>query len=240
MAIYKPTGGAAEYCDEFAANLYQGCTNGCIYCYVPRTLRMSKQEFHSKDIPREDILRIIEKDLEKGRYEGKHVFLCFTCDPYQVSELMWDVTRETLKLFIRFKVIPVILTKGSLALRDVKLLQEAGAWCGVTLTLDNKMDSLKWEPNAALPEKRIEILKEMHKADIKTWVSLEPVIDPEQSLNLIDLTHQFVYMYKVGKMNYFRLPHKVDWHKFAVDVVARLKKYNKPYYIKKSLGEYLI
>jgi len=239
VAIYKPKGRAAEYC-EIAVNPYQGCSHGCIYCYVPRMPGRNRENFHKKDIPKKYILQAIETDLERGNYEGKHILLCFTCDPYQKSELGFQVTRETLKLFKRFGVIPVILTKGGIALRDIDLLKRAKAWYGATLTIDNEADSLRWEPRAALPEIRINNLIAMHEYGIKTWVSLEPVIYPAQTLELIDRTHKFIDMYKVGKMNHHRINPTPDWGKFAREVVKKLKFYNKQYYIKKDLGKYLV
>jgi len=38
-------------------------------------------------------------------------------------------------------------------------------------------------------------------AGIKTWVSLEPVIDPEQAIELIRLLHPYVGHWKAGKIN---------------------------------------
>ena len=59
------------------------------------------------------------------------------------------------------------------------------------------------EPGAALPQDRIEALKEAHNRGIRTWAVLEPVLDPQQSLHLIELTYPFVSYYIVGKLNHF-------------------------------------
>jgi hypothetical protein len=75
------------------------------------------------------------------------------------------------------------------------------AW-SATLTHDDPAVSLEWEPGAALPAERIEALRIAHTAGIKTWVSFEPVIDPESVCRLLDLPHGFVDFYKVGKLNY--------------------------------------
>jgi hypothetical protein len=74
---------------------------------------------------------------------------------------------------------------------------------------------------------------------IPTWVSLEPVIDPEQSLHLIELTHTYVDVYKVGKWNHDPRAAAIDWTAFVTRSVALLKSLGKKYYIKKDLAEYL-
>lgn len=106
---------------------------------------------------------------------------------------------------------------------------------GVTLTFDNDADSKKWEPGAALPLDRIVVLKEAHRCGIRTWVSMEPVIYPEQTLNLIEMTHVFVDLFWIGKLN--RKPEatwtpapewpSVDWPKFRSEVEALLQKCGK-------------
>jgi hypothetical protein len=59
------------------------------------------------------------------------------------------------------------------------------------------------------------------------------VIDPAQTLRLIELTHEHVDDYGVGKLNHSEIA--VDWHKFRADAEALLKKYGKAYKIKKAL-----
>jgi hypothetical protein len=67
---------------------------------------------------------------------------------------------------------------------------------------------------------------------------LEPVIDPAQTLRIIDLTHEYVEHYAVGKLNYHPLAKTIDWAQFLKDVLAKLKQYGNSYYIKDSLREY--
>lgn len=71
---------------------------------------------------------------------------------------------------------------------------------GATLTFIDELKSLEVEPNAAKPQDRISTLKKLHEEGIKTWASIEPVIDPVQSLALIEATMPFVDQYKIGKM----------------------------------------
>jgi len=50
---------------------------------------------------------------------------------------------------------------------------------------------------------------------IRTWVSIEPVIDPDQALALIEERHPLVDHWKIGKINYDKeIENKIDWYKF--------------------------
>ena len=91
------------------------------------------------------------------------------------------------------------------------------------------------EPFAAPTNERINSLKKAHDLGIFTFVSLEPVWNPNQTLELIDLTHEFVDFYKVGKLNYNKLQKLIDWKKFKFDVIEKLDTYKKEYYIKNDL-----
>ena len=70
---------------------------------------------------------------------------------------------------------------------------------------------------------------------IRTWVSLEPVIDPEQSIELIKQTHEFVDLYKVGKLNHDPLADTIDWRRFGWDAKGLLESLKKAHYIKQGL-----
>jgi DNA repair photolyase len=133
----------------------------------------------------------------------------------------------------------MILTKGGKrAERDFDLLRN-GDWFGVTLTLLDGSESLKWEPGAGLPQERIDSLRKAHLLGIKTWVSIEPVINPEISLEIIRQTHQFVDLFKVGKMNYHPVEKTIDWARFGKEAVELLESLGKEYYIKEDLQKWL-
>jgi DNA repair photolyase len=56
---------------------------------------------------------------------------------------------------------------------------------GATLTFRDKTLSSEAEPGAHFPGSRLEALKVLNLAGITTWASIEPVIDPAQSLAIM-------------------------------------------------------
>ena len=236
-AIYEPKGKAREYCD-LACNLYRGCGYGCSYCYAPAVLRMQRDDFANHPAVRPGLLEAMKKEAPK--YVGREVHLCFTCDPYQLIDLKLQITRKAIEILKANDITVRILTKGGLlSTRDFDLLEPSRDWYGATLTFADDESSYDYEFLAAPPEKRIEALKQAYALGIRTWASLEPVISPEQTLEIIRLTHSFVDVYKIGKWNYDPKTKEIDWAWFAREVVATLERLGKEYYIKEDLRRYL-
>jgi DNA repair photolyase len=248
--IYIPSGRAKEYAD-LALNGYTGCSFGCIYCFSPCVLQKDRKVFHSEAKVRDKLLEKVEKDCKSGLI-NKPVNLCFVCDAYQDLDLELQLTRKVLEIFKEYHVNFSILTKGGMrAARDFDLYKTGDSF-GSTLTFTETDDSRKWEPNAAIPMNRIAALNYAHKQGIKTWVSMEPVLDPEQTLELISLTHEFVDLYKVGKLNsdncrgsehyeeLKRIEKSINWKNFGERAESLLKGYGKQYYIKEDLRKEMI
>lgn len=236
--IYEPKGRAKEYGD-LALNIYSGCNFGCTYCFAPLVLKKDRETFHKVSKARDNLLEKVEKDCQNNLFEGRRVHLCFTCDPYQDIDNELKLTREVLKLFKKHNVNFQILTKGGMrALRDFDLYKSGDSF-GTTLTLYLEKDMNKWEPNAPSYINRKHAIQEMHGAGIKTWVSLEPVIHPEQTLEIIRDTAPWVDLYKVGTINYNELKKNIDWKDFGHKAIQLLESYGKEYYIKDDLKKYL-
>jgi len=163
--------------------------------------------------------------------------MSFSTDPYNHLDATQRLTREAIKLLKGLHLKVAILTKGGLrACRDFDLLDDED-WFGVTLTLTDESQRLRWEKDAAPTAERILSLEKAKDAGLKTWVSLEPVIDPVQTLDLIDRTYALVDLYKVGTLNYVDLG--TDWACFAQDAVTRLESHNACYYLKADLRKWL-
>lgn len=236
--IYIPKGKAREY-SPYALNIYNGCDHDCSYCYV-KTMPFRKHVGNEGIKPRKDILEKLEKQLEKQTIT-EQVLLCFTCDSYCKADEKHKTTREILKLLLKYDVPTAILSKGgNRILRDMDLFKKArNIKVGTTLTLLDEKESLYYEPNAASPKERIEVLKILHNEGIKTWVSFEPVIKPLVTYQLLELSYTFVDQYKVGKMNHYQLPYEVNWQEFGNKISKRLLELGKDFYIKKDLYQYM-
>ncbi|MCK9185690.1 MAG: hypothetical protein M0Q16_10020 [Candidatus Cloacimonetes bacterium] len=238
QVIYEPAGRAREYAAR-AANLYSGCDHRCLYCYAPRAVHKTVQAF-SVVSERQNILRKLEEDCKAlSGVDIEPVLLSFTCDPYSRFDEVHGLTRKALQIFRKHDVSFQVLTKGGVrAARDFDLYGPKDVFAS-TLTFIDPEKSQEWEPGAALPEDRFEAARRAHDMGIRTWVSLEPVICPAESLQIIDLMEPYVDLFKVGTLNHHQLGKTIDWKSFGTEAIRKLQKYNKNYYIKEDLRAYL-
>lgn len=226
--IYKPKGAAAEYGD-YAVNIYTGCPHRCYYCFAPQVLHKKQEAFHSCVEPRRDIVGELRKQLKREQITGRLIHLCFTCDPYPTG---YDTTttREVIQVLKEHGNHVQILTKGD-GSRDFDLL-DGGDWYGITVSCGDDTAKLA-EPCAESPLHRLAELSAAKQRGIHTWVSFEPVLDPEAVLACIYGCAHFIDKVKVGKLNYH--PSEIDWAKFGREVEAVCKSLGLDYYIKDSL-----
>jgi DNA repair photolyase len=257
--IYTPKGAAREYA-AYACNVYKGCSHGCSYCFGPGVTHAGREQFLKASSRGPDFLDRVEFDAKAMSHFGKisfQVHLCFTTDPYQPIENDLQITRETIQILHKYGLTVAILTKaGTQALRDLDLFGANDAMAA-TMTYAKKEDSEREEPCAALPQDRWDALKKFHAKGVPTWISCEPVMDPRQTLYLIEQMYQDVDLVKVGKLNHDpKREALIDWRKFGLLAINQLEKLgykrttnpddtslanakNRLYYIKKALSQYV-
>jgi DNA repair photolyase len=236
--IYEPRGRAQEY-SRRGLELFKGCAHQCSYCYVPGSCRMTRDQWETmKPAVRPLVLEHLSR--EAPRYQGtdERVLLCFLSDPYQPLEAQTRTTRGALGILAENQVPFQVLTKGgTLACADFDLYTRRDALAVTLTSVDSTWTAL--EPGAASNGDRIEALFEAKRRGIETWVSLEPVVDPAASLEVIRATREVVDLYKIGKINHNRaLEATTEWRAFARAAVDLCEKYGVYYYIKKDLAAY--
>ena len=159
--------------------------------------------------------RLILADLakigeDKIRKDGG-IFFSFTCDPFDsylannnnITQWMLHtlVTRQ-IPVTILTKNVDWLYTKGW----ELTLTRSPNAWpeyvenlphcltIGFTITGKDEL-----EPNAPSTAKRIEALRKLHdEYKIKTFVSLEPIIDLHSASEVIKATYQITDEIRIG------------------------------------------
>jgi len=165
--------------------------------------------------------------------------LCFTSDPYQPAEEEYGLTRQAIEVLIEHDIPFQVLTKGGLrATRDFDLLQTSGGWFATSLVFLDDADRAYWEPRAASVQSRVDAIQQAHDLAIRTWGSVEPVIDPCQALNLIRELTPIVDGWKVGRLNHHPLAKSIDWRAFATELVEVLEVAGRECQVKHSLQPY--
>jgi DNA repair photolyase len=209
-AIYNPSGKAGEY-SYWACNFYKGCSNGCTYCYLKKGVLAHamggnkpelKKCFKSKD----HALIIFQNELIDNRSElQKHgLFFTFTSDP--LLEKTIDLTVKAIDICMANKVPVKVLTKRADWLEGyrtgnsyipfpsfVKDEYKSKIAFGFTLTGHDEL-----EPGASTNARRIDAMKQLKMAGFRTFASIEPIIDFNSSIKMIEETLPFCDLYKIG------------------------------------------
>jgi len=178
----------------------------------------------------------LDKEAAKAKSQ---ILLCFMADPYCKAETRHRQTRQALSILGAHGCSVAILTKGgSRCLDDLATFR---AWpdkrikVGATLTFCRSSLSRQWEPGAADPGDRIHALQVLHDAGVRTWASIEPVIDPVESLDIIRASLPHVDAYKVGRWNHDARANSVDWPAFGKAAVDMIRAAGKALYVKVDL-----
>jgi DNA repair photolyase len=234
--IYEPRGKAREYSD-LAANLYTGCSHACRYCYCPAILRKTVDAWACDPQPRNNILRDLERDAKKLQGDPREILLSFMSDPYH-SDSAARLTREALLVLEHYDLRVQVLTKGGLrSTADFDILARNRWKYGATIIFQTERLREEWEPGAAPIAERIAAIRAAHAQGIFTWVSVEPVVDADEAIKVIESLRNDVDLWKVGKLNHDRQREAaIDWRRFLADVETALEGRN--YLIKKDLAHF--
>ena len=190
----------------YVINPYTGCQHGCSYCYARFMKRVTGHkepwgEFVDVKINAPDLLR---KEIQKKK-RGK-VWVSGVCDPYQPLEATYRLTRQCLEILAQNTWPVIIQTRSPLVLRDMDIIRDARDFeVGFSVTTaDEKIREL-FEPNAPPIIERIQALDELHKAGIRTYAMIAPVLPGAEGLAAL-LKGKVDYLL-IDRMNY----HYADW-----------------------------
>jgi DNA repair photolyase len=181
---------------SWSLNPYKGCAHACTYCYA--------REYHAKmgrdngaGFDREVDVKVNVADVL--RLELRHLRLRETValgtgtDPYQPCEGRYRLSRRLLEALCESPLPLVVITKGSLVVRDIDLLARLGRLVPVRVclsipTVDTEV-SRRAEPRAAPPRARLEAVRRLRAAGIHAGVLAAPVLpgltDDDASLDAV-------------------------------------------------------
>lgn len=190
----------------YVINPYRGCQHGCSYCYARFMKRVTGHkepwgEFVDVKINAADLLRAEVKKRKRAR-----VWISGVCDPYQPLEAKYRLTRECLEILARNNWPVVIQTRSPLVVRDIDILAEAADFeVGLSVTTADDRIRALFEPHAPPIDRRLEALDELHKAGIRTYAMVAPMLPGAERLGGL-LRGKIDYLL-VDRMNY----HYADW-----------------------------
>jgi len=190
----------------YVVNPYTGCQHGCSYCYARFMKRVTGHnepwgEFVDVKINAADLLRREIKKKKRGR-----VWVSGVCDPYQPLEAEYRLTRQCLEILAQNNWPVIIQTRSPLVLRDIDIIRDAPNFeAGLSVTTADDTIRKLFEPSAPPINDRIKALDELHKAGIRTYAMIAPVLPGAGGLAAL-LKGKVDYVL-IDRMNY----HYADW-----------------------------
>jgi len=112
---------------RWTINPYRGCSHACFYCFARNTHTFldldSGEDFNSQIVVKVNAEDLLRKELAAKSWRGEHIAMGTNVDPYQRAEGRYRLMRGILSVLLDRANPFSILTKGSLILRDLDLLQ---------------------------------------------------------------------------------------------------------------------
>ncbi len=169
---------------NYQVDPYIGCEHYCYYCYA---LKQAETDWGKEVFFHKDITSQLESELTG--IPPQTIYMGWQTDPYQPCEAEYLQTRQVLGLLLEKGFSASILTKSDLVLRDTDLLQKMnGAAVSASVAFNDNRTRRLFEANTMDNEKRIEALRQLKEAGVRTGAMLCPVIPYiADAIQLIDM-----------------------------------------------------
>ena len=169
---------------HYTINAYRGCSHACTYCFARPT-----HEYLGLDIGDDFDRRIVVKvnaverlraELRSPQWTGESIAMGTNTDPYQRCEGKYRLTRGIVEVLGAAANPFSVLTKSALVLRDLDVLTAAARRTSVSVSLSiGTVDPAVWratEPGAPDPRRRVDAVRRLAEAGIRTGVLVAPVL----------------------------------------------------------------
>ncbi|WP_195806600.1 PA0069 family radical SAM protein [Winogradskyella helgolandensis] len=179
----------------YSMNMYQGCEHGCIYCYARNSHEFwgysAGLDFERRILVKKEAPKLLEAHLKKKSWKAQTIVMSGNTDCYQPAEKKFEITRQCLKVFLKYKHPVGIITKNALILRDLDVLKALAKdnliRVNVSITTLSEDTRRILEPRTATIKRRLQVVKELSDNDIPVNVMLAPIIPSINSHEILPM-----------------------------------------------------
>ncbi|WNH08538.1 PA0069 family radical SAM protein [Thalassobellus suaedae] len=179
----------------YSMNAYQGCEHGCIYCYARNSHEFwgysAGLDFERRIMVKKDAPKLLEAQLKKKSWKAHPIVMSGNTDCYQPAEKQFEITRQCLEVFLKYKHPVAIITKNALILRDLDLLKALvkDDLIAVNMSITSLSEHIRrvLEPRTTTIKKRLETVKVLSENGIPVNVMLAPIIPSINSHEILPL-----------------------------------------------------
>jgi DNA repair photolyase len=169
---------------QWTVNPYRGCSHACVYCFARKTHSYLDLDtglgFDSQIVVKTNAPELLRRQLGSRRWQGEHIAMGTNVDCYQRAEGRYRLMPGIISA-LRDHANPFsILTKGTLILRDLELIEQAAQVTDVGISVSvGFTDQELWrtvEPGTPAPERRLGVVRTLAEHGIGCGVLMAPVI----------------------------------------------------------------
>jgi DNA repair photolyase len=205
--------------NQYYINPYVGCMIGCTFCYVIDRADFSRRleglpqlpwgHYLDVKINAAAVLRRETQAVKRGVVRMSPILT----DPYQPVERRYRITRQCLEVLHETALAPVVLTRACRILDDLELLKRfPRAMVGFSIPTDADEYRRIFEPDADPIADRVEALRAVHGAGVRTFAVIQPVL-PMNVGRLVAQIAPFVEVVRLDRMYAGeRVQHLYDEH----------------------------
>lgn len=169
---------------RYTINAYRGCSHACKYCFARPTHEYlglgTGEDFETKLVVKVNAVERARAELSAPSWRGDLIAMGTNTDPYQHAEGKYHLTRGIVEVLSELRNPFSILTKSTLILRDLDVIARASKRTDVRCNLSiGTLKEKVWratEPHTPHPGRRIDAVRRLTAAGVKTGVLVAPII----------------------------------------------------------------
>jgi DNA repair photolyase len=178
---------------RWSLNPFRGCVHHCRFCFASPTHRYfdlsDAEDFFGIILVKTNLPEVLAEELSRRSWRREQVAVGTATDPYQPAEGRYRLTRRCLELLARFRTPISLVTKGTMVLRDLDVLQDLTARAGVTVCFSVPVvDAEIWrrtELGTPPPWQRLKVMARLVAGGVRAGVLMAPLLpglsaDPDQ------------------------------------------------------------
>ena len=177
----------------WTVNPYRGCGHRCVYCFARQSHTYldfdAGLDFDTRIVVKVNAPEVLRRELARRSWRREHVAMGTNVDCYQRAEGRYRLMPGIISALTDSGTPFSILTKGTLMLRDLPLLQRAAQDVDVALSMSiGFVDEKVWrtvEPGTPSPARRLDAVRALADAGLRCSVLMAPILpyltdSPEQ------------------------------------------------------------
>ncbi len=177
---------------DLVVNPYTGCQHGCSYCYAKFMARYSGYSTamwgRFVDIKANAPIVLVNQLKKKRKHSRSKVLFSSVTDAYQSVESQYKITQRCIEILQEYKYPVSILTKSNLVTRDIDILgMNTENEVGFTIISLDKRVSQVFESGTPVARRRLDAMKKLSEAGIKTYAFVGPIFPLLSTDTLSDL-----------------------------------------------------